>query len=186
FKHIESFKSSGLREVLIEKLVKCNYTTPTPIQKYPVIINGRDMMTTAQTGYDLIFDRDYCEPRCVIMSPTRELAIQIHDVVFKWIHETCIGQSIIYGDSTTGHQRNTLANGIHILVVTPGRLNDFVSRGYISFKSLRFIVLNEADRMLAMDFKPDIEKILNHETMVDIHTRQTRWQMIFKRYLKLI
>jgi len=181
------------------------YTTPTPIQKYPVIINGRDVMATAQTGYgktaafvlpivhtllsqpqDLVFDRDYCEPRCVIMSPTRELAIQIHDVVFKLIHGTCIGQSIIYGDSTTGHQRNTLANGIHILVATPERLNDFVSQEYISFKSLRFIVLDEADTILDMGFKPDIEKILNHETMVDIHTRQTREQMIFKRYLKLI
>jgi len=61
-----------------------------------------------------------------------------------------------------------LQNGIHILVATPGRLNDFVGRGYVSFKSLRFFVLDEADRMLDMGFKPDIEKILNHETMVDV------------------
>jgi len=60
------------------------------------------------------------------MSPTRELAIQIRDVVFKLIHRTCIKQSIIYGDSATGHQRNTLGNGIHMLVATPGRLNDFI------------------------------------------------------------
>ncbi|XP_060846662.1 ATP-dependent RNA helicase vasa-like [Rhopalosiphum padi] len=213
-KHIESFKSSGLREVLIEKLVKCNYSTPTPIQKYaiPVIISGRDMMATAQTGsgktaafvlpivhtllsnpQDLVFDRDYCEPQCVIMSPTRELAIQIRDVVFKLTQGTCIRQSILYGGTATGYQRNTLANGIHILVATPGRLNDFVGRGYVSFKSLRFFVLDEADRMLDMGFKPDIEKILNHETMVDIHTRQTLLfsatladdiQMLSKAYLK--
>lgn len=61
-----------------------------------------------------------------------------------------------------------MQNGIHILVATPGRLNDFVGRGYVSFKSLRFFVLDEADRMLDMGFKPDIEKILNHETMVDV------------------
>lgn len=213
-KHIESFKSSGLREVLIEKLVKCNYTTPTPIQKYciPVIISGRDMMATAQTGsgktaafvlpivhtllsqpQDLVFDRDYCEPQCIIMSPTRELAIQIRDVVFKLTNGTCIKQSILYGGTATGHQRGTLANGVHILVATPGRLNDFVGRGYVSFKSLRFFVLDEADRMLDLGFKPDIEKILNHETMVDVNTRQTLLfsatladdiQMLSKAYLK--
>lgn len=56
---------------------------------------------------------------------------------------------------------------MHIIVATPGRLNDFVGRGYVSFKSIRFFVLDEADRMLDMGFKPDIERILNHETMVD-------------------
>lgn len=213
-KHIESFKSSGLREVLIEKLANCNYTTPTPIQKYaiPVIISGRDMMATAQTGsgktaafvlpivhtllsqpQDLVYDRDYCEPQCIIMSPTRELAIQIREVVYKLTQGTCIKQSILYGGTSTIHQRRPLKDGIHILVATPGRLNDFVGRGYVSFKSLRFFVLDEADRMLDMGFKPDIEKILSHETMVDIHTRQTLLfsatladdiQMLSKAYLK--
>lgn len=61
-----------------------------------------------------------------------------------------------------------LQNGVHILVCTPGRLNDFVGRGIVSFKSIRFFVLDEADRMLDLGFKPDIESILNHETMVDV------------------
>lgn len=65
---------------------------------------------------DLVFDRDYCEPQCVIMSPTRELAIQIRDVVFKLTHGTCIKQSILYGGTATGYQRSTLAVIFHIYI----------------------------------------------------------------------
>lgn len=61
-----------------------------------------------------------------------------------------------------------LQNGVHILIATPGRLIDFVGRGIVSFNSVRFFVLDEADRMLDMGFKPDIERVLNHETMVNV------------------
>lgn len=75
-----------------------------------------------------------------------------------------------------------LQNGIHILVATPGRLNDFVGRGYVSFKSLRFFVLDEADRMLDMGFKPDIEKILHHETMVDVVSLNIMFKILLYYY----
>ncbi|VVC25389.1 RNA helicase, DEAD-box type, Q motif,Helicase, C-terminal,ATP-dependent RNA helicase DEAD-box, conserved [Cinara cedri] len=212
-RHIESFKNSGLREVLLEKLIKCNYTTPTPIQKYsiPIINSGRDLIASAQTGSgktaafvlpivnilinqpsDLICDRNYCEPQCVILAPTRELAIQIRDVVYKLTSGTCIKQSILYGGTATSHQRNQLNNGVHIIVATLGRIVDFIDRGIISFRSLRFFVLDEADRMLDMGFKTEIEYILNHATMID-NNRQTimfsatladEIQILAKSYLK--
>ncbi|XP_050425962.1 ATP-dependent RNA helicase vasa-like isoform X2 [Adelges cooleyi] len=213
-KHIENFKSSGLREVLIDNLTACNYTTPTPIQKYalPIIMNGRDMMASAQTGSgktaafvlpilhtllsepnDLVYERDYCEPQCVIMAPTRELAIQIREVVYKLAKGTVIKHGLLYGGTATGYQKSQIVNGVHIIVATPGRLNDFVGRGIVSFKSVRFFVLDEADRMLDMGFKPDIERILDHETMVDLNSRQTLLfsatladdiQMLAKKFLK--
>lgn len=72
---------------------------------------------------------------------------------------------------------------MHIIVATPGRLNDFVDRGYVSFKSIRFFVLDEADRMLDMGFKPDIERILNHQSMVDTVNYYCFIHFFFSLYL---
>ncbi|XP_026821189.1 ATP-dependent RNA helicase vasa-like [Rhopalosiphum maidis] len=214
-KNITSFQDSGLRQVLISNLTKCHYTIPTPIQKYaiPIIMNGKDMIASAQTGSgktaafvlpilnnlisepaELIVDYNHCEPQALILSPTRELAIQICEVTTRLSRNTSIKCELLYGGTATYHQKERiLRGGVHIIVATPGRLIDFVNRGLITFSSLRFFVLDEADRMLDMGFSLDIEHILNDNTMVSSAERSTVMfsatlpmdvQHIAKSYLK--
>ncbi|XP_050426124.1 ATP-dependent RNA helicase vasa-like [Adelges cooleyi] len=192
--NINSFKNAGLREILLENLEKLNYSVPTPVQKYslPIILHGRDMMASAQTGSgktaafvlpilndlmsnptELIADYNHCEPQAVIMSPTRELTIQICEVVRKLSRGTMIKSELAYGGTKTMYQIDRIKRGAHILVATPGRLNDFVNRGVITFSSVRFFVLDEADRMLDLGFKSAIESVLHHSTMVSSAERQT-------------
>lgn len=190
---IKSFEESGLRKHLIEKVHKCNYSTPTPVQKHaiPIILKGRDVMGCAQTGsgktaafllpiiHNLLAEVEECmeadvaTPQAVVMSPTRELAIQIYQEARKFTMGTCITPCCVYGGTQVMHQVGKLRSGCHIIVATPGRLKDFIGRGRMSFHKIRFIVLDEADRMLDMGFKEDIEIMFNHETMVPKTERQT-------------
>uniref|UniRef100_A0A1B0CZ01 RNA helicase n=1 Tax=Phlebotomus papatasi TaxID=29031 RepID=A0A1B0CZ01_PHLPP len=174
---IRDFSSSGLREFLLTNVEKSGYKTPTPIQKYsiPLIMNGRDMMGCAQTGSGktaafllpiinaLLSDNrevNMGQPHVLIITPTRELCIQITEQAHKFAHGSYIKVQKIYGGTASRHQMDTLKGGIHILVATPGRLLDFVNRSYIGFQDIRFIVLDEADRMLDMGFISDIEKVM--------------------------
>lgn len=189
---IQSFDKSGLRSILLENIKKSSYTKPTPVQKYaiPIIMSGRDLMACAQTGSgktaafvvpiihtllesprDLIKTSTSCEPHVIIISPTRELTSQIHQQVRKFALNSILRSELAYGGTSVMHQTNRVLNGCHILVATPGRLLDFMGRGKIKLSSLRFLVLDEADRMLDMGFLPDIEKIIDHETMAE--ERQT-------------
>lgn len=213
-KNITSFHDSGLTQILLSNLTKCHYTTPTPIQKYaiPIIMNGKDMIASAQTGSGktaafvlpilnnlisepskLVVDYNHCEPQALILSPTRELAIQICEVTTRLSKNTSIKCELLYGGTATYHQKERILRGVHIIVATPGRLIDFVSRGLITFSSLRFFVLDEADRMLDMGFSLDIERILSDNTMVSTEKRSTVMfsatlpilvQQIAKSYLK--
>lgn len=189
---IQSFEKSGLRSILLENIKKSSYTKPTPVQKYaiPIIMSRRDLMACAQTGSgktaafvvpiihtllesprDLIKTSTSCEPHVIIVSPTRELTTQIHQQVRKFSLGSILRSELAYGGTSVSHQTNRVLNGCHILVATPGRLLDFMGRGKIKLSSLRFLVLDEADRMLDMGFLPDIEKIIDHETMAE--ERQT-------------
>ncbi|XP_011068951.1 PREDICTED: ATP-dependent RNA helicase vasa, isoform A [Acromyrmex echinatior] len=191
---IQSFDQSGLRTILLENIKKSGYTKPTPVQKYaiPIIMNGQDLMACAQTGSgktaafvvpilhtlledpkDLIKTSTSCEPHVIIISPTRELTSQIHQQVKKFSLGSIIRAELAYGGTSVMHQSNRVLNGCHILVATPGRLLDFIGRGKIRLSSLRFLVLDEADRMLDMGFLPDIEKLIDHETMAPAEERQT-------------
>ncbi|KAG5324307.1 VASA1 helicase, partial [Pseudoatta argentina] len=191
---IQSFDQSGLRTILLENIKKSSYTKPTPVQKYaiPIIMSGRDLMACAQTGSgktaafvvpilhtlledpkDLIKTSTSCEPHVIIISPTRELTSQIHQQVKKFSLGSIIRAELAYGGTSVMHQSNRVLNGCHILVATPGRLLDFIGRGKIRLSSLRFLVLDEADRMLDMGFLPDIEKLIDHETMAPAEERQT-------------
>ncbi|KAG8312575.1 putative ATP-dependent RNA helicase ddx4 [Homalodisca vitripennis] len=184
---IRDFNSAGLRPFVLENIRKSGYTKPTPVQKnaIPIIMSGRDLMACAQTGSgktaaflipiintllesprDLVCEGETCEPQAIIVSPTRELTIQIFDEARKFSKGSILKVCISYGGTGTMHQASKLMNGCHILVATPGRLNDFVNRGRIAFGSVRFFVLDEADRMLDMGFLGDMEKMLNHASMV--------------------
>lgn len=105
------------------------------------------------------------KPEVVIVAPTRELAIQIHREACKFSYNSVLKCVIIYGGTVTSHQRSNLQAGCNILVATAGRLKDFLERGVFDFSGVKFLILDEADRMLDMGFGPDIEKIAAHPTM---------------------
>lgn len=191
---IQSFEESGLRSLLLENVRKSNYTVPTPVQKYsiPVIMANRDVMTCAQTGsgktaafllpilHNLMEEgvesasfKPVQEPYVVVMSPTRELAVQIFMEARKFSMGSIIKSAILYGGVSTGHQMRNLEMGCHVLIATPGRLHDFVGRGKVAFTNLRYLVLDEADRMLDQGFKPEIEKMVSHSTMPPKGQRRT-------------
>ncbi|KAF0767928.1 ATP-dependent RNA helicase vasa-like [Aphis craccivora] len=192
---ITSFNSSGLSTILLDNLSNCNFSTPTPVQNYaiPIIIDGRDLMASAQTGsgktaayvlpilhnllkqpLQLVFDEHHCEPHVVIIAPTRELVAQISECVWKFSKGTDIKNGLLYGGTSVSYQKSKiLQRGVHILTSTPGRLNDFVEKGIVTFSSVKFFVLDEADRMLDMGFKPEIERVLTHSTMTPSESRQT-------------
>lgn len=101
------------------------------------------------------------------------MAIQINQEARKFSHDSGIKTVVTYGGTSVMYQIKQIEKGCHILVATPGRMNDFVSRNRISFASVKFVVLDEADRMLDMGFLPAVEQMLNHETMVPTGQRQT-------------
>lgn len=190
---IDTFADAGLRTHLMDNIKKCKYESPSPIQRYgiPTIMKGYDIMACAQTGsgktaafvlpiiHKLLADPvdlvsgEHCEPQCLVVAPTRELAIQIADEFRKFANQSIIKIQTAYGGTAVGHQAKLLQNGCHIVVGTEGRLNDFISRGRIQLGSIRFFVLDEADRMLDSGFMPGVEKMMDHETMVSKENRQT-------------
>lgn len=170
-KPITSFESSNLRKLVLDNLQKCQYTKVTPVQKYsiPIILGGRDLMACAQTGSGktaafllpivtnlleaaVDLDTSCCAPQCIILSPTRELSIQIYENARKFARGSFIQCENVYGGTSVRHQIERLRRGCHILTATPGRFCDFLSRGRIKLHSVRFVVLDEADRMLQDNF----------------------------------
>lgn len=188
---VVSFDRSGLREEVMVNVRKSGYTKPTPIQRYAIsiVLAGRDLMACAQTGsgktaafmlpmiHHLLntdgLDYFTRSPYVVIVAPTRELAIQIHEEARKFAHGTRLKVCVSYGGTAVHHQAQQMRAGCHILVATPGRLNDFMERRYVTFENVKFVVLDEADRMLDMGFLPSIEKVMNNSTMAAREHRQT-------------
>jgi len=191
---IASFEESGLRPILKDNIKRCKYATPTPVQRYaiPIVIRKRDLMACAQTGsgktaafllpvlHTLLEENvpaasyGACQqPYCVVVSPTRELAMQIYNEARKFSNGSVIRCVVAYGGTSVQHQSNVLAKGCHILVATPGRLLDFVEKGKVAFGNMKFIILDEADRMLDMGFQGDIDRMINHPTMPPKENRHT-------------
>lgn len=192
---IDSFENANLRKYVLDNILKAGYKKPTPIQKHaiPIIMDGRDLMGCAQTGSgktaafllpiintllqdsrELIVGPNGCaQPQVVIVSPTRELTLQIFNEARKFSFGSVLKIAVAYGGTAVRHQGDNISRGCHILVATPGRLHDFVDRSRVSFDSVRFVVLDEADRMLDMGFIPSVEKMMDHSTMVPTDQRQT-------------
>merc|ERR1712240_629771 len=183
---IKSFSSCGLRPILVENVAKSGYMIPTPIQKHgiPIVLAGRDMMACAQTGsgktaaflLPIIHRLIECNaeygsgdssqtPQCVVITPTRELAIQIHNEARKFAQGSVIKSVVVYGGTSVGYQISQLQKGCNLLVATPGRLLDFVEKGRVSFANCKYLVLDEADRMLDMGFMPEIQKMIEDPNM---------------------
>ncbi len=170
------FTSLNLCQPLQDALDEIGYVSPTPIQAQaiPDLIEGRDMLGCAQTGtgktaafalpiLNAMTQNSQDEPRRIrtlIMCPTRELAAQINDNIEQYARYLDIRSMAMFGGVSQRPQERKLRRGVDILVATPGRLLDLISQGYVDLSHVRFLVLDEADRMLDMGFIRDIRKIL--------------------------
>jgi ATP-dependent RNA helicase RhlE len=173
-----TFNNLGLIQPIIEALEEKGYTQPTPIQEQaiPILLKRRDLLGCAQTGtgktaafaipiIQLIEQSkdDQAGKRKVkalVVTPTRELAIQIGENFTAYCKHTRLRNTVIFGGVKQGAQTNALRGGVDILVATPGRLLDLIQQGYITLKHIEYFVLDEADQMLDMGFIHDIKKIL--------------------------
>ncbi|ETN83787.1 DEAD/DEAH box helicase [Necator americanus] len=193
-KKISSFEELELPEQIAENIVNCGYKNPTPIQQYaiPAIFKGRDIMACAQTGSGktaafllpvmttLIRTQNLsdagertCCPRCIIIAPTRELAVQIYNEGRKLANGTVLRVACIYGGTAVMIQRQQLNRGATILVATVGRLKHFLSDGFISLREIKYLILDEADRMLNLGFEDSINFIFSHPSLTPREERQT-------------
>lgn len=199
---IDTFNDCGtICELLRGNIELANYTVPTPVQKYaiPIVMAHRDLMACAQTGSGktaaflipsinkLLVDgpperipppqkfttRQKQYPLALILSPTRELAQQIYDEACKFSYRSRVRACVVYGGAEPVQQMKDLDKGCQLLVATPGRLLDMIERGKVALDLVRFLVLDEADRMLDMGFEPQIKKIVYDTQMPETGDRQT-------------
>lgn len=196
-----SFTSPPLDPLLLENIKLARYTTPTPVQKYsiPVVLTSKsDLMGCAQTGsgktagflFPILssafttgprgstpdiggYGRRKAYPTTLILAPTRELVSQIHDEARKFAYRSWVRPAVVYGGADIGQQIRQIERGCDLLSATPGRLVDLIERGRISLANVKYLVLDEADRMLDMGFEPQIRRIVQGEDMPDTNARQT-------------
>ncbi|KAL5537027.1 DED1 [Sanghuangporus sanghuang] len=218
---ISEFTNPPLDPILLENIKLSRYTTPTPVQKYsiPIVAANRDLMACAQTGsgktagflFPILsasftegprapnpdvaggYGRRKAYPTTLILAPTRELVSQIHEEARKFAYRSWMRTAVVYGGADIGSQLKQIERGCDLLAATPGRLVDLIERGRISLSNIRYLVLDEADRMLDMGFEPQIRRIVQGEDMPDVHERQTLMfsatfprdiQMLAKDFLK--
>ena len=169
-----TFKELDLIEPILKALDQTGYEIPTPIQEQaiPVLLQGKDLLGCAQTGTGKtaafsipILQRLYKSDnkkgiKALILTPTRELAIQIGESFEAYGQYTGLKHTVIFGGVPQKPQTDALHRGVQILIATPGRLLDLQSQGFISLKGLEYFVLDEADRMLDMGFIHDIKRVL--------------------------
>nr|CAD7199888.1 unnamed protein product [Timema douglasi] len=196
--HITTFDDIQMTEIISNNIALARYDKPTPVQKYaiPIIMGRRDVMACAQTGSGKTaaflvpilnqmyeggpqqlqasgFGRRKQYPLGLVLAPTRELATQIFDESRKFSYRSRLRPCVVYGGANVGDQMRELDRGCHLLVATPGRLVDMLERGKIGLENCRYLVLDEADRMLDMGFEPQIRRIVQQDTMPKTGERQT-------------
>lgn len=173
-----TFDDLHIVEPILKALKNEGYTNPTPIQEksIPILLRGKDLLGCAQTGtgktaafgipiiQHLYLDKErrsgVKKIKALVVTPTRELAIQIAMSFKTYGAHTGIRGTVIFGGVKETRQINAIRNGVDVLVATPGRLLDLMNRGYISLKDIKYFVLDEADQMLDMGFIHDIKKII--------------------------
>jgi len=175
------FEDLRLIEPLLRAVRTAGYVDPTPIQAQaiPLVLSGRDVLGSAQTGtgktaafalpiLQLLNERTARAKtpagriRTLVLCPTRELAQQIYESFRTYGRNTGVRQAVVYGGVNQGPQARTLRAGVDVLIATPGRLLDLMAQGLASISSIEILVLDEADRMLDMGFLPDLRRILAH------------------------
>ncbi|RCV38850.1 hypothetical protein SETIT_8G175400v2 [Setaria italica] len=197
---VATFAEIDLGDALNENIRRCRYVRPTPVQRYaiPISLAGRDLMACAQTGsgktaafcFPIIsgimrgppagrpqrgggMGMRTAYPSALILSPTRELSMQIHEEARKFSYQTGVRVVVAYGGAPITQQLRDLERGVDILVATPGRLVDLLERARVSLQSIRYLALDEADRMLDMGFEPQVRRIVEQMDMPPPGVRQT-------------
>ncbi|MCY4178159.1 MAG: DEAD/DEAH box helicase, partial [Endozoicomonadaceae bacterium] len=197
-----NFNSLNLAAPILETLEHIGYKTPSPIQAaiIPKILSGRDVVGQAQTGTGKtaafalpLLSRINCEnrdhPQILVLTPTRELAIQVAEAFNRYAAKLKNFQVLpVYGGQNYSHQLKQLKKGVQVVVGTPGRVMDHMNRGTLVLDNLSCLVLDEADEMLRMGFIEDVEWILqktpeNHQTALLSATMPKEIRKIAKKYL---
>ena len=167
-----NFKDLGISEPLVQVLKKSGITTPTSIQEecIPLIKDYKDVIAQAQTGTGKtlafllpLFENispDVCATQALIITPTRELALQITEEANQLAKGKAINVLAAYGGRNIGSQLNKLKGTIHLIIATPGRLIDHIERGTIDLNKVKTVVIDEADQMLLMGFRNEVDQIL--------------------------
>ncbi|KAF8982439.1 DEAD-box ATP-dependent RNA helicase [Entomortierella lignicola] len=195
-----SFTSPPLDPLLLENIEFAKYTQPTPVQKYsiPIVAADRDLMACAQTGsgktggflfpiLSELFKRGpsplpedvnmgrsrKAYPTTLILAPTRELASQIWEESRKFAYRSWVRSCVVYGGADISQQLRQIDRGCDMLTATPGRLVDLIERGRVSLANIKYLVLDEADRMLDMGFEPQIRRLVEKEDMPGVQDRHT-------------
>jgi len=200
--HSPGFADLGLRPELLSALAGLGYEEPTPIQRetIPHLLEGRDLLGQAATGTGktaafalpilqrIPEGRGKAEPVALVLVPTRELAVQVSEALYKYGRD--IGAKVvpIYGGQPIFRQLQALSSGVHVVVATPGRALDHISRNSLPLDNVQMVVLDEADEMLDMGFAEDIETILQsvpkqRQTILFSATLPPRINGIAKRHL---
>lgn len=212
YRPVEAFRDAGISDIVLQNLIKAKYTKPTPVQKnaIPVILDDRDLMSCAQTGSgktgayllpimsklanmkELPMYNEVPSPLVLVLVPTTELARQVHIDAMRFSYKTNIRVVALYGGCSQDHQVDQLQNqcGCHLVVATPGRLIDLIKKREISLERVKYLVLDEADRMLVSDKKTgknkkevsksgffhDVEELV---TLYDMPPKEDRQTLMF-------
>ncbi|MGN2245089.1 DEAD/DEAH box helicase [Frateuria sp. GZRR35] len=171
-----SFESLGLAPALLRALAEQGYTQPTPIQAgaIPLVLEGHDLLAAAQTGtgktaafalpllqhLSTAGATQTRRPRALVLTPTRELAAQVHDNLRAYGKHLRVSSTTIFGGVSMGPQMQALRRGVDVVIATPGRLIDHMQQRSVDLSGVEVLVLDEADRMLDMGFLPAIKRIL--------------------------
>lgn len=177
-----SFASLGLSEALVRAIEAAGYTEPTPVQQraIPAVLQGRDLMVAAQTGtgktggfalpiLERLFPNGHPDksqrhgprqPRVLVLTPTRELAAQVHDSFKLYARDLKFVSACIFGGVGMNPQVQAMSRGVDVLVACPGRLLDLCGQGSVDLSHVEILVLDEADRMLDMGFIPQVRQII--------------------------
>ena len=181
-----SFASLGLSEALVRAIEAAGYTEPTPVQQraIPAVLQGRDLMVAAQTGtgktggfalpiLEKLFPNGHPDksqrhgprqPRVLVLTPTRELAAQVHESFKLYARDLKFVSACVFGGVGTNPQVQALARGVDVLVACPGRLLDLAGQGSVDLSHVEILVLDEADRMLDMGFADDVQRLVDECT----------------------
>ncbi|MFM8656953.1 MAG: DEAD/DEAH box helicase, partial [Chthoniobacterales bacterium] len=166
------FNELGLSDPIVHGVQSMGFVDPTPIQlrAIPVILQGKDLIGSAQTGtgktaaFGLpilsMLGSHQPKPRCLVLEPTRELAMQVETAFRDYARFTDLNVALLYGGVGYGKQREDLKRGSDILVATPGRLLDFMEKNEVPLENLQYLGLDEVDRMLDMGFLPQVRRII--------------------------
>lgn len=197
-----TFESLGIEEGLLQSLQAIGFETPTPIQEkaIPVLLQGtKDFVGLAQTGtgktaaFGLpllqLIEKSQRSPQALVICPTRELCLQITSDIEKFSGKEKVQVTAVYGGTSISLQIRELKRGSHIVVATPGRLIDLIERKAIHLENINYVVLDEADEMLNMGFKDDIEFILKetvnrHSMWLFSATMPPEIRHVSKRYME--